>query len=180
MNDPLLLIVALLVASILLFAVGVWLWFWARAGQRDAGLPAGRVTYVDTGAWKRVERPLFSNEHRLTGRPDYLVRTRDSVIPVEVKSGAAPARPYESHVLQLAAYCLLVEEVEARTVPHGIIKYDDRAFEIDNTPALRDRLLDTLDAIRAGLQSPDLQRNHRDARRCAACGYREGCEQRLG
>jgi CRISPR-associated exonuclease Cas4 len=180
MNEPLLMVVVLVVAGILFFALAAWLWFTARAGQRDAGLPAGRVTYVDTGAWKRAERPLFSNEHRLTGRPDYLVRMRDSVIPVEVKSGAAPARPYQAHVLQLAAYCLLVEEVEARTVPYGIIKYDDRAFEIDYTPALRGRLLDTLDAMRAGLQAPDLQRNHRDARRCAACGYREGCEQRLG
>jgi CRISPR-associated exonuclease Cas4 len=169
----------LFVAGVLLFGLAVWLWMWARAGRRDAGLPEGHVTYVDTGAWKRAERPLFSNRYRLTGRPDYLVRVREGVIPVEVKSGAAPARPYEAHVLQLAAYCLLVEEGEARPVPYGIIKYDDKAFEIDYTPALRERLLGTLDAIRAGLEAPDVRRNHHDARRCAACGYREGCEERL-
>lgn len=179
MDEPVFVIGVLLVAGVLLFALALWLWLWARAGRRDAGLPAGRVTYVDTGAWKRTERPLFSSEHRLTGRPDYLVRVHDQVIPVEVKSGAAPARPYEAHVLQLAAYCLLVEEVEARPVPYGIVKYDDRAFEIDYTPVLRERLLATLEAMRAGLGAPDVGRSHSEGRRCAGCGYRDGCQDRL-
>ncbi|MBN1660051.1 MAG: CRISPR-associated protein Cas4 [Anaerolineae bacterium] len=179
MEEPVVVIGVLFVAGIVLFCLAMWLWTWARTGRQEAGLPEGRVTYVDTGAWKRAERPLFSNQHRLTGRPDYLVRVREGVIPVEVKSGTAPARPHEAHVLQLAAYCLLVEEVEARPVPYGIVKYDDKAFEIDYTPALRERLLGTLDAIRADLEAPDAQRNHHDVRRCAACGYREECEERL-
>ena len=169
----------LIVASLLLFSLAAYLWLSSRAKRREAGLPAGRVTYVDTGAWQRTERPLFSNEHQLTGRPDYLVRVRAGMIPVEVKSGAAPARPYEAHILQLAAYCLLVEEAEAQAVPYGIIKYDDRAFEVDYTPALRDRLLDALDAMRAGLDTVDVARSHDDERRCAGCGYREGCAERL-
>jgi len=169
----------LLVACVLLAGLGVWLLVRSAAMRRDAGLPAGRVTYVDTGAWKRTERPLFSNEHMLTGRPDYLVRVREGVVPVEVKSGAAPAQPYEAHILQLAAYCLLVEETEARAVPYGIVKYDDRAFEIEYTPALRAHLLDTLDAMRRGMGARDVGRSHEDPRRCGGCGYRDGCDERL-
>jgi len=92
-----------------LAGAGLWLFWRAWARQQQSGLPPGRLIYVDTGAWNRCERSLFSNEHRLTGRPDYLVTGREGIVPVEVKSGAAPAAPYAAHVLQLAAYCLLVE-----------------------------------------------------------------------
>jgi CRISPR-associated exonuclease Cas4 len=169
----------LLLVAVVLGGLGLWLLRRSSMARRGAGLPLGRVTYVDTGAWGRCERPLFSNQHRLTGRPDYLVRVRDGIVPVEVKSGAAPPQPYQAHVLQLAAYCLLVEEQEGRTPPYGILKYDDRAFEVDYTSALRVELLNTLDAIRGDLHAHNLGRSHSDPGRCRGCGYREQCDQRL-
>lgn len=169
----------LLFLALALGALGAWLWVRARAVRQETGLPAGRVTYVDTGAWNRCERPLFSRRHRLTGRPDYLVRHRQGVIPVEVKSGAAPQHPYAAHILQLAAYCLLVEEQEGRSPPFGILKYSDRAFEIDYTSALRAELLHTLEAIRQDLRAREVDRSHEEPGRCWGCGYRDRCEQRL-
>ena len=169
----------LLLVALLLGGLGLVLFIRSDATRRQAGLPIGRVAYVDTGAWDRCERPLFSNRHRLTGRPDYLVRSREGVIPVEVKSGIAPNQPYLAHILQLAAYCLLVEEGEGRTPPHGILKYDDKAFEIDYTPALRDELLETLDAIRLELDASDVDRSHQDPGRCHGCGYRDRCDRSL-
>jgi len=169
----------LLLTALALGGLGLWLLLRARAARRETGLPAGRVTYVDTGAWERCERPLFSNRYRLTGRPDYLVRSREGLIPVEVKSGRAPQQPYLSHVLQLAAYCLLVEEQEARRPPHGILKYQDRTFEIDYTSALRDELLHVLADMRRALEARDVDRSHEEAARCRGCGYRHRCEQRL-
>ncbi len=169
----------LLIVAVGLGGLGLWLLLRSSQGRRASGLPAGRVTYVDTGAWNRCERPLFSSRYRLTGRPDYLVQTGTGVVPVEVKSGAAPRRPYEAHLLQLAAYCLLVEEQEGRPPPYGILKYDDRAFEVDFAPALRGALLDTLDALRRDLSARDLDRSHDEAARCRGCGYRRRCDQRL-
>jgi CRISPR-associated exonuclease Cas4 len=169
----------LLLVALLLVALGFWLLARAGAAHRQTGLPLGRVTYVDTGAWDRCERPLFSRQHRLTGRPDYLVQSKQGVIPVEVKSGAAPEQPYQAHLLQLAAYCLLVEEQEGRAPPHGILKYDDRAFEVDYSPALRAELLDILTDIREDLHARDVHRSHDEPGRCRGCGYRDRCEQRL-
>jgi CRISPR-associated exonuclease Cas4 len=169
----------LLLAAVVLGSLGLWLLMRSGAARRKTGLPLGRVTYVDTGAWDRCERPLFSNQHRLTGRPDYLVRVREGLVPVEVKSGAAPGQPYPAHVLQLAAYCLLVEEQEGRLPPYGILKYEDRAFELDYTPVLRAELLRTLDAIRHDLRAGSVDRSHDDPARCQGCGYREHCDQRL-
>jgi len=170
----------LLALALLLAALGVGLWFLSRSVRSGSGLPAGRVIYVDTGAWDRLERPLFSRRFRLTGRPDYLVEVRKAIVPVEVKSGAAPAEPHATHVLQLAAYCLLVEEQEGRTPLHGIVKYRDRAFEVDYTPELRSHLIDVLGEMRRSLEAPEVDRNHEDRARCRACGFREQCDQALG
>jgi CRISPR-associated exonuclease Cas4 len=162
-----------------LLAVGFLLLWLSRRGRARSGLPQGRVIYADTGGWNRLDQPLFSHEFRITGKPDYLVADGADVIPVEVKSGRAPAQPYPSHLLQLAAYCLLVEECFGRQPPYGIIKYDGRTFEIDYTPELEEELLATLDDMRADLAEGDAPRSHDEPRRCRACGHREQCDQQL-
>ena len=160
-----------------LLILGLVLLWLARRGRTSSGLPQGRVIYTDTGGWNRLQRPLFSREFQLTGKPDYLVADGDEIIPVEVKSGRAPAQPYPSHTLQLAAYCLLVEACYGRQPPYGIIKYDDGAFEVDYTAALEDDLLAMLEDMRADLDAGDAPRNHEDVRRCRACGYRAQCDE---
>ena len=157
----------------------------ASRARRTARLPAGRIVYADTGDWRPLDKPLFSASYGLTGKPDYLVRTRTGLIPVEVKSSVAPLQPYPSHVLQLAAYCLLVEETTGQAPPHGLIKYADAAFQIDYTNGLHDELLTLLDAMRvqrslsARQVQGDVPRNHNDPQRCARCGYRLVCNQSL-
>ena len=162
-----------------LLALGLLLLWLARQARARSGLPQGRVIYSDTGGWGRPERSLFSRHHALTGKPDYLLAHGDDVIPVEVKSGHAPAQPYPSHILQLAAYCLLVEEHHRQRPPYGIIKYADRTFEVDYTPQLEGELLATLDRMRADLADGDALRSHDEPHRCRACGYRSRCDERL-
>jgi CRISPR-associated exonuclease Cas4 len=155
----------------------------ARRSRVSTGLPAGRLIYSDTTRWRPVEKPLFSQVHRLTGRPDYVMQQRRDSIPVEVKSGhAPPAGPYAAHILQLAAYCLLIEETFQRRPPYGIILYTDDAdqsFAVDYTAALEDRLLSSIDDMREALAQGDAPRSHNQKARCYACGYRSGCEQSL-
>ena len=169
----------LLAVAVLLGILGFWLLVHSGIARRETEMPVGRVVYVDTGDWKRCERPLYSAQHRLAGRPDYLVHTRQGLIPVEVKSGPAPYKPYQGHVLQLGAYCLLVEEQEGRKPPHGIVKYAHRAFEVGYSPALRAELLRTLELMRQDLRSTDVERSHEEPARCRRCGYHNRCEQRL-
>jgi CRISPR-associated exonuclease Cas4 len=168
--------VALILLLLLVGAVLLWL---ARRLRARSGLPAGRVVAADVGPWRRLDRPLFSRRHGLTGRPDYVVADGADLIPVEVKSARAPARPYASHVLQLAAYCLLVAETSGRRPPYGILRYADRTFQIPYTRELEEQLLEVLEAMRDDLAAGDAPRRHQDPRRCAACGYREVCEEAL-
>jgi CRISPR-associated exonuclease Cas4 len=167
--------------ALLLVVIALLLWLLASRAQRATGLPGGRVVYTDAGGWGRLEKPLFSAELQLTGKPDYLVRgERGRYIPVEVKSGRAPSGgPYPAHVYQLAAYCALVAEAYGQRPSHGLVKYADKTFAVDYTPALEAELLELLTSIRADSDAEDVARSHNTAARCAACGFREVCDESL-
>lgn len=163
----------------LLFLAAV-LWFRGRDLREQSGLPAGNVIYTDTGTWRANSNVLHASHLRLVGKPDYLVEQADgTIIPVEIKSSAAPDAPWDGQVLQLAAYCLLVEVNYGVRPPYGILQYKDRAFAVDFTDDLEADLLDLLDEMRATREDYDPDPYHNERRRCAACGVREACDRRL-
>ena len=98
---------------------------------------------------------------------------------MEIKSGRAPQSPWPGHLLQLAAYCWLVEETYGIRPSHGILQYADHAYSVEYTAGLEEDLLDVLQEMRQDYQATNLDRTHNDARRCLSCGFREKCEQRL-
>jgi CRISPR-associated exonuclease Cas4 len=166
--------------AIILLILAVLVWLLARRARGATGLPAGVVVYTDSGGWARVEKPLFSAGLQLTGKPDYLVRQGEAVIPVEVKSGPAPADgPRPGHVYQLAAYCALVEEAYGHRPDYGLIQYADQTLAVDYTDALEAELLELLDDIRADAEADEVERSHNSPARCAACGFRDVCDEAL-
>ena len=166
--------------ALLLILIGVLIFWLGRRSQAKAGLPVGRVIYSDTRGWQSIEKPLFSRTHRLAGKPDYVVQQGRDIVPVEVKSAHAPSDgPRRSHVLQLAAYCLLIEETYRQRPKYGIVKYADRMFAVDYTEPLRTALLDVIAAMRDDLARGTAQRSHDEAVRCVHCGYRHACPERL-
>ncbi|HQY90055.1 CRISPR-associated protein Cas4 [Caldilinea sp.] len=171
-----------LLLIILLAVAGLALWLWGRRQRRASGVPAGAVVYSDTGAEQAVAQPLISRRYGLIGKPDYLVEVteqgRRTLIPVEVKSGRAPASPRESHVLQLATYCLILEDLHGAAPAYGILRYADGAFTVPYTPELRRAVLAAAASIRAGRTAVDLPRSHQDQARCTHCGYQDACGAR--
>lgn len=166
----------------------------ARRAARQSGLPRGQLLYSDTGyavgrigaiekneQGARQEKPLISRLYGLIGKPDYLVETDEGIVPIEIKSTKCPAdgRAYASHIMQLAAYCLLVEEVIKESVPYGIIRYADCEVSLDYTPELRDELLVLLEEMQKARFADDVHRSHDDARRCKGCSMRESCDEAL-
>ncbi|MFN2146204.1 MAG: CRISPR-associated protein Cas4 [Anaerolineales bacterium] len=147
--------------------------------QRAAGLPGGQVIYEDTSRWEELEKPLYDPVTQLAGRPDYLVRQGKAVIPVEVKSGRTPESPYDSHIFQLAAYCLLVEREYGQRPEYGIIKYERRTFSIPYSEDLEEALIDLLTEIRQDDGRKIVHRSHEDAPRCRGCGYAYTCDEAL-
>ena len=166
------------IALILLFLAFIF-FFRSDRQQKAAGLPGGRVIYTDTHGWGKVEKPLFYPALELTGKPDYLIEKNGQIIPVEVKSGRAPEAPYDSHIFQLASYCLLVEKTYGKRPPYGIIHYENRDFAIDYTRALETTLIELLADMKEDDMKKDVPRSHEQAFRCKRCGFRNVCDQSL-
>lgn len=147
--------------------------------RRRTGLPWGRVLGDDTSGGRALQRPLVARRLGLTGKPDYLIERHGAQIPVEVKPGRHAPRPYNSDLMQLAAYCALVEETSGRAPPYGLLRYAEATFRLDYTPAVRERLVAVLDEMHDMLEADDAARSHDDPRRCAGCGFHPICEDSL-
>lgn len=167
-----LLAVALIGLALALLAAGVLL-------RRRAGLPWARIVASDVGVGRPLERPLVAPRYGLSGKPDYLIERGGVLIPVEVKPGRHAPRPYDSDLMQLAAYCLLVEERTGRAPPYGLLRYAEASFRLTYTPAVRQRLVALLDEMHELRAAGDVARSHDEPRRCAGCGLRASCTDSL-
>lgn len=163
----------------LLLALAALLLWLSTRHRRGLGLPEGRLLYEDSGGQRRLREPLFAEDLDLMGRPDYLIKSKQGLIPVEVKTGRSPKQPFESHVFQLAAYCVLVERNFKQRPPFGIIKYPQASYQVDFTENLENQLLGLLADMRLGFMSGELHRSHSAAARCRSCGYVQLCPERL-
>jgi len=167
------LVVASLVGAFVLLVISM-------QQRKQTGVPfSARIVYADTGAWQKIEQPLFSRRHQLAGKPDYIVDVNGATIPIEVKPTRTAPTPRESDVMQLAAYSLLIEENFGTMPPHGLLKYRDAVFQIDFTDELRARLHALLNAMRADATPRQVDRSHAEPARCRACGFRAECKQVL-
>ncbi len=160
-----------LLALALAALIGAW-----RLRARS-GLPWAPVVYRDTDA-QSPGRPLVARRLGLVGKPDYLIETRGRLIPVEVKPGRNALRPYESDLMQLAAYCLLIEETTGVAPPYGLLRYADRTFRLSYTARVREETLALIDEMRAALDN-ECDRSHDDPARCRGCGFFTVCDQAL-
>jgi CRISPR-associated exonuclease Cas4 len=98
---------------------------------------------------------------------------------VEVKPGRNESEPHDSHLLQVLAYCLLLEESEGKPPPYGLLRYSSDTFKVDYNKETRAYLLGVMDEVRRAALEADVHRNHEMAQRCRACGYRSICEESL-
>ena len=169
-----------LALALLLIMMAIFSWFWSRRKRAELGLPPGNILYSDLGAWIPQQESLYSPDYGLVGRPDYLVNNQQgSIVPVEVKSARAPDEPHDGHVMQLAAYCLLVDEVYGIRPDYGILQYRDRTFAVEYSIELEEDLLDVLVNMREDLFNGELNRSHEEWSRCSRCSLREHCSQRV-
>ncbi len=137
----------------------------------------GALIYVDS---EREKPRLFvSKKYGLSGRPDAIVMDGDQRIPVEVKTGRTPRGPLFSHILQIAAYCLLLEEEYGKPPPYGIIRYGSTSHDIEYNEDLKRLVLQKTDEMRACLVKGEAHRNHSRPGKCVHCSRRSVCPERL-
>ena len=166
--------------AICLLLGAFFLFLQASRQKKAAGLPGGRIIYSDTRGWGPLEKPITDPMLNLTGKPDYIRREGEELIPVERKSRIiSPAGAYEGEILQLAAYCLLVEERFGKPVRRGHLLYLNRSLEIAFDDQLRRRLFGALGELKTAEAMSDVPRSHNSPARCRGCGFRKTCPDSL-
>lgn len=147
--------------------------------RRRTGLPWKRIKHSDTSGWRRLDQPLIARRYGLVGKPDYLLKFRRGFVPVEVKPRREASQPYLSDVMQVAAYCLLVEETIGAAPPYGLLRYAHTTFKVQWDERLRGEVVTLLDEIRRADPPIASRRSHREPPRCRACSFLTQCEQAL-
>jgi CRISPR-associated exonuclease Cas4 len=125
--------------------------------------------------------PLLVDEvQRLRGRPDYILEKKGKFIPVELKPLRESATLYDSDLLQLGTYLLLVRANHPDAFAgYGYVRYREKVFRVPLTPALEARCLDIARRVRAARTATEVHRTHNIAAKCAACAHRAACGESL-
>ncbi|OZB42026.1 MAG: CRISPR-associated protein Cas4 [Thiomonas sp. 15-66-11] len=126
----------------------------------------------------KVERslPLWSDRLGLIGKADLVEFHPDgTVFPVEFKHGRKRQKTHDD--IQLAAQAMCLEDMMGHPVPLGAIYHasSHRRREVAITPALRELVIETAEAIRAMLRAGVLPPPVFDAR-CRECSLKDICQ----
>ncbi len=142
--------------------------------QRALGLPEGELVYEDADG---QGEPLSSSIYPLAGKPDYVVKLPDGrPVPVELKLNVHDATaPHSNHTIQVAAYCLILEDYFVPAPTHGILRYADREFTVEYTSALKKKVIRLLTEMAkcSEQQPPPLARQR--ASKCRICTFQAIC-----
>ncbi len=148
-DSKMVLIVLLLGALVLIFIISYKM---LRSTKVPKSVYASTVIYNDHK--ERLVRPLFSPRYGLVGKPDFILHTKDGLLPLEIKSAERPKAPYFSHVMQLISYCLLMEEERGVRPKYGFLQYHGGGpFSITYTENQRSFLINTIDDMKRHVDS---------------------------
>ncbi|KYK32668.1 MAG: hypothetical protein AYK22_07125 [Thermoplasmatales archaeon SG8-52-3] len=144
--------------------------------KKKHNIPAGQITYQDLS---KPAKPFFSKRYRVTGKPDYIIKNNNYFIPIEVKTGIYKETK-KNHILQLAAYCHLLEENFQRFVPYGLLVYSDKSkHKIPFDPKIRFEFESTIKDMRNTMRTGTITRNHNDLFKCRNCSMYQYCDFKL-
>jgi CRISPR-associated exonuclease Cas4 len=142
--------------------------------HRALGLPEGELVYEDADG---LGEPLSSSAYPLVGKPDYVVRLPDGrPVPIELKLNVQDATaPYENHKVQLAAYCLILEDYFEQPPTYGIIRYANTEFPVEYTPALRKKVIRLLNEMSQCSEQHPPPLTKQKAAKCKVCTFKQIC-----
>ena len=162
----------LLLCLVLAVAAYVLLARWARNRRRALSIADGVVVSADDSL---IRAPtLRSARLGLVGRCDHLLRVGGAYVPVEQKPSAR--RLQQSHILQVGALCLLVQEDYGGPPPDGVVVLADGSQErVVFTEELERGVVRTMAEMRRILASCEPPGPRWVGAKCRACGYFPVC-----
>lgn len=144
--------------------------------KKTQKIQEGKITYSDLN---KPSKTFFSKKYLIAGKPDYIVKKDDKYYPVELKTGKNKY-PQLNHVLQLAAYCHLLEENFGEFVPYGVLVYNnEQSYKINYNPKIRFELESTIKDMQYTMKTDNIARNHNNKNRCRHCSMRKYCDKKI-
>ena len=140
--------------------------------RRRAGFGAGKTISNDNVL-------IRSEQHRLSGIPDRIVKSGKYFIPEDRKP---TARVFDSQIAKIIVYCILIEERYGIRPPYGVIYLtkSGKREKVMNTEQRRKWVFSMRDAIEQQRRTPNEPcKPVTTAAKCRGCGQRANCEQRL-
>lgn len=183
----------LMIGSVLSFTVSLLFFSIAYKNYKSAkklriehSIIEGEIEYLDS----EKNKPLTSEKYFIRGKPDYIIKKENNYIPIELKTGRVPKGPLFSHILQLATYCLLLEDKFGTSPPYGILEYEGKLrgseeittkmqYKIEYTMELKKIVLETIEKMQRIYETKDAHRNHNKVGKCRHCSRKDGCPERL-
>jgi len=136
------------------------------------------ISYVDSQ--EKKPKLFISKKYGISGRPDYVLMIGEEHVPVELKTGRVPRGPLFSHIMQVAAYCVLMEEEFGLAPSYGIIRYGQVENEVEYDDGLKELVLKKADEMRNFLKNGGgVHRNHNKPGKCKHCSRRNVCPEKL-
>jgi len=137
-----------------------------RRSLRLYGLPEGE---------RRYDVLLCSTALGLRGKADVVIRTADELIPVDYKMTSRPAGPHFR--LQLAAYGLMLSEMEGLPVRRGFVysTITRQAEEVRFTRRAYAQVRSLTEAMRRMVDTEAMPEAPQGRARCVACEFRRFC-----
>lgn len=166
----------LLIAAVVLLFLALALLL-TRQRQDDSAVPEGEILYEDISEKRYTSKVLISERYGLRGKPDYLIMTKDGIVPVELKSTLRPplrGGVHKSHIAQILAYCAMAGESLGERIPYGLVIYRDQVpRRVVPTPKRMAWMEQMTEAVRVARRAESMHRDHGHVERCLNCGVRE-------
>ena len=119
--------IILLIIGVVVLFLGILLFVYLTLSRKKLGSMIEKMLYSDSDT--QYVETLFSTSIPLKGKPDAIIKTKEGIIPLEIKTGRTPTTPRDHHVMQLMAYCLLVHERYNKRPIGGILRYSETNTE---------------------------------------------------
>lgn len=151
--------------------------FTLRGQRAHRRVDSGENSVSEDGRRLVRSLPLYSDRYGLIGKADVVEFLPDGTpYPVEYKQGRRQKREHDD--IQLAAQALCLEDMTGQRVAEGAIYHhkSHRRRVVPITDDLRQRVIDTTEAVRALLISKHLPPPVGDPTLCRACSLRAACQ----
>jgi len=166
---------------VLLLILGMIIFVWDNLMRRSSsiqsagGLDKNAEIVALRGSSLAPSKPLISESLGLSSQPHGIVKEGGQIIPVDVIPSSNKIK--DRHVVQMLVHLRLIEELEGKRPPHGILIMgrDQRSVKIKNTEEKQrwlGTLIDEMRSIADGVPSVAKPQYHK----CKNCDVRDLCD----